>query len=494
MNTERSEQELVRREKLARLQAAGYPYPNDTAVNSVAAEVHATIDEQEALDLTARKQLVLGGRLLAIRQMGKAAFCQLRDRSGQVQLYLRHDELGDEQFDQFKTFDLGDIVEVAGVAFKTKTGEPSLRVSSVRLLVKCLHPLPEKWHGLSDVETRYRQRYLDLMVNPEVRDTFIKRAKIIAYIRRFFDDRGYVEVETPVMTTVASGAAARPFKTHHNALDLPLHMRIALELPLKKLVVGGIERVYELGRVFRNEGISTEHNPEFTMLEFYEAYATYDTLMDLTEELLSGLCTQVTGGTEVEFKGRTISFARPWKRVSMLEAIHEIGGISREYNLDTIEGVHAAAKSAGLDGLEDIKEYGLALFEVFDRHVESKIVNPTFITRHPKSISPLARPSLDDPRFTDRFELMVSGMELANAFSELNDSEDQLARFMDQLQAKERGDEEAMELDDDFVTALEYGMPPTGGQGIGIDRLVMLLTNASSIRDVILFPTMRPQE
>ncbi len=493
MSAERSEQELVRREKLGKIREQGYPFPNDVTVDTLCSEVPARADKEEELEIEQRSSMTLAGRIVGLRQMGKAAFCHIQDRSGKSQLYVRKDEIGEEAFADFKTFDLGDIVEASGVVFRTKTGEPSVRAKSIRMLVKCLHPLPEKWHGLSDVETRYRQRYLDLIVSPEVRETFVKRAQIIAYVRRFFDDRGYVEVETPVMSTVASGAAARPFRTHHNALDIDLTMRIALELPLKKLVVGGIERVYELGRVFRNEGISTEHNPEFTMLEFYEAYATYETLMDLTEELISGLCEQVCGSLVIEFKEQQIDFTRPWKRVSMKDAIYEIGEVSREFDLDSLDGVHAAARSLGYEDVAELPDYGKALFEIFDRYVEGKIVNPTFITKHPKSISPLARPCMDDPVVTDRFELMVAGMELANAFSELNDAEDQLARFEDQIQAKQAGDEEAMALDEDFVTALEYGLPPTGGQGIGIDRLVMILTNAKSIRDVILFPTLRPQ-
>ncbi len=485
---ERSEQEIVRREKLSRVRERGYPFPNDVKVSALASDIR----EKAAAGVSLESEFTLAGRLIAIRHMGKASFVHLQDRSGRVQVYLKREEIGDEAFEEFKSYDLGDLVECKGRPFVTKTGEPSLHGSAIRLLVKCLHPLPEKWHGLSDVETRYRQRYLDLIVNREVLDTFVARSKVIGGIRRFFDARGYVEVETPVMSQVASGAAARPFITHHNALDLELTMRIALELPLKKLVVGGIERVYEIGRVFRNEGISTEHNPEFTMIEFYEAYATYETLMDLTEELMVGLCKDIRGSESIEFGGREISFKRPWRRLTMAESIHEIGGVPREHNLATIEGVYSAAKSLGLDDVTAIPDYGKALYEIFDRHVESKIVEPTFITLHPKSISPLAYPNQQDERFVDRFELFISGMEVANAFSELNDADDQRARFEQQLAQRDAGDEEAMGLDEDFVTALEYGLPPTAGQGIGIDRLVMLLTGSASIRDVILFPTMRP--
>ena len=493
MTEARSEQELVRIAKLSELREEGYPYPNDVEVTASSKWVHEQIETQEGLEESQREQVTIAGRLMAIRKMGKASFAHVQDQWGRLQIYLKRDEIGQEVYQAFKAFDLGDIVEVRGYAFRTKTGEPSLHASSIRLLTKCLRPLPEKWHGLSDVEVRYRQRYLDLIVSEETRDTFRKRAKIISAIRRFFDQREFLEVETPVMATVASGASARPFITHHNALDLRLDLRIALELPLKKLVVGGLPRVYEIGRIFRNEGISTQHNPEFTMLEFYQAFATYETLMDLTEELFVELAEQVVGSTTVPFREKEIDFSRPWKRVSMRDAIYEIGGVSRDFDLDTLEGVKGAAASLGLDHVAEIDDYGKALYEVFDAHVEEKIVNPTFITRHPLSISPLARPALDDARFTDRFELMIAGMELANAFSELNDAEDQRSRFEDQVKARQAGDEEAMGLDEDFVCALEYGLPPTAGQGIGIDRLVMLLTDSASIRDVILFPTMRPQ-
>lgn len=485
------EQEIVRREKLERIKKERYPYPNDVVVTHTSSDVIAAALDESITDKTQLHQSV-AGRIVSFRLMGKAAFCNVVDRNGKLQVYIKKDEIGDDAFNDFKTFDLGDIIQITGYPFITKTGEASLHVKTIRLVVKCLHPLPEKYHGLTDVEVKYRQRYLDLMVNQESREVFKTRAKIVSHIRRFFDDREFVEVETPVMNTLASGAAAKPFVTHHNALDLGLYLRIAPELPLKKLVVGGLERVYELGKVFRNEGISSEHNPEFTMIEFYQAYATYEDLMDLTEELIVGLFDKIKGTRLVHFNGCDVSVERPWKRMTMKDAIRELGDIPHTIDLDTLEGVVEAGTLLGSPDIADISDYGKALYEVFDRHIESRIVNPTFITQHPMSISPLSRPNLSDPRFTDRFELMVAGMEIANAFSELNDPEDQNQRFNDQLEAKSGGDEEAMDKDSDFVTALEYGLPPTAGQGIGIDRLVMLITESKSIRDVILFPTMRP--
>ncbi len=489
---EMDEQSLIRKEKLEKIKKNSYPYPNDKKVDTSASFAKVVAAETKEKSDQEKPKLNLAGRIMSVREMGKASFFNLQDRSGQIQVYIKKDEVGEEVYNNFKTFDLGDIVHLQGYAFYTKTGEPSIHATGISLLVKCLHPLPEKWHGLTDVEVRYRQRYLDLIVNQEVTNTFIKRARIIAIIRRFFDERDYIEVETPVMNTIASGAAARPFITHHNALDLKLNMRIALELPLKKLIVGGLERVYEIGRVFRNEGISTEHNPEFTMIEFYQAYATYEDLMNLTEELLVKLCDEVVGSREVQFKGLTVDFSPPFKRLTMAQAIHEFSDFPKKISLDTLAGVHQAAKHFAQNDILNIQDYGLALYEVFDRCIENKIVNPTFITQHPTSISPLARKNQKNPEFTDRFELMVAGMELANAFSELNDSEDQRERFDQQLRVKLAGNDEAMDCDEDFVTALEYGLPPTAGQGIGIDRLVMLLTNSVSIRDVILFPTMRP--
>ncbi|HMO17026.1 MAG TPA: lysine--tRNA ligase [Oligoflexia bacterium] len=487
-----SEQHLVRLSKLKAISQNGYPYPNDVKLDGSSSVVCKLAESENALDVSNRRRFTIAGRLLSFRLMGKAAFCHLQDSSGKVQLYVKRDEVGEEVFQSFKTFDLGDIVETSGYAFITKTGEPSLHVEKIRLLVKCLHPLPEKYHGLTDVEVRYRQRYLDLMVNPESAEVFRTRAKVIREIRNFFDARGYIEVETPVLTSLASGATARPFGTHHNALNLDLYLRIALELPLKKLVVGGFERVYEISKVFRNEGISTEHNPEFTMIEFYQAYATYEDLMDLTEDLIVQLFDLIRGSRTVIFNGHEVSVDPPWKRLTMKDAIRELGNIPSDIDLDSIDGVRKAGELLGSNDLQEIDDYGKLLYEVFDRHIEKLIVDPVFITQHPLSISPLSRPNLDDPRFTDRFELMVGGVELGNAFSELNDPIDQAERFDMQLRDRADGDDEAMDKDDDFVTALEYGLPPTAGEGIGIDRLVMFLTGAKSIRDVILFPTMRP--
>lgn len=492
MTVQRSEQELVRIGKLDALRERGYPFPNDAKVTALASGVKDATEKFPDSDTTKLPVMTIGGRMMAIRLMGKAAFCQVQDRSGIVQIYVKRDEIGEEAFAAFKDYDLGDIIEATGYPFKTKTGEPSLHVSQVRLLVKCLHPLPEKWHGLTDVEVRYRQRYVDLMTNDEVRDIFRKRAQVISLIRRFFDNRGYLEVETPMMHQVVGGATAKPFLTHHNALDLDLNMRIALELHLKRLVVGGLDRVYEIGRVFRNEGLSTQHNPEFTMIEFYEAYATYETLMDLTEELLAMLCQEVRGKLTVQVEGKEVSFARPWRRLTMIDALHDLGGVPRTLDLLTDVGVRKAATHLQIALTEEHTDYGVALYHLFDQAVEDHVDQPTFITRFPLAVSPLARPSLDDERFTDRFELFIAGMEVANAFSELNDPQDQHRRFLEQLKAKQQGDEEAMDMDEDFVRALEYGMPPTAGEGIGIDRLVMILTEQPSIRDVILFPQMRP--
>ena len=486
---ELSEQEHVRRVKLDELRSRSFSYPNQNSVNTLASKVL-----ELATGGNESGELIVGGRIMTVRLMGKASFFNIQDRSGTVQVYLKRDEIGEEAFEEFKSLDIGDLVEVRGIPFITKTGEPSLHASGYRLLVKCLHPLPEKWHGLTDTETKYRQRYLDLIVSPETRAVFVKRAKIISGIRSFLDARGYIEVETPVLVNQASGADAKPFQTHHNALGLDLQLRIATELPLKKLVVGGLERVYEIGRIFRNEGISAKHNPEFTSIEFYQAYATYHDLMDLTEELLEQLCISINGSSTTTFRGQEISLKRPYSRMSMVEACYHFGGIDKKIDLLQLSGVHEAARVLDVPSALSSNDYGLALYELFDKGIEHQIINPTFITKHPLSISPLSRKSDTDPRFVDRFELFVSSMEIANAFSELNDPADQAERFRQQHLAKAAGNEEAAPGDDDFITALEYGMPPTAGQGIGIDRLVMLLADCDSIRDVILFPTQRPRK
>lgn len=486
-----SEQQQVRRQKLSQLLEAGFNYPNDSRPTGTCEAVRAAVEKSEGQE---PKSAVVSGRIVSLRLMGKAAFCHIQDRSGRIQAYVRRDDVGEDAFKAFKRFDLGDIVEASGYGFITKTGEASLHATGIRLLVKCLNPLPEKFHGLADKELRYRQRHLDLIVNQEVRDLFRLRASIIKYIRNFLDERDYLEVETPVMSAVASGASAKPFVTQHNALDLTLHLRIALELPLKRLVVGGFERVYELSRVFRNEGISSEHNPEFTMIEFYQAYANYTDLMELTEQMLSGICRDLVGTYQVNYRGKAIDLTPPWTRVSMLEALHKFSDLPDSIETKTLEGVRKAGRHLGVEGLEEIDDYGRALFEVFDQAIEEKIVQPTFITQHPTSISPLSRPLDENPEFAERFELIVGGTEIANAFSELNDPLDQKRRFEEQTKAREAGDEEAMPQDHDFVTALEVGMPPAAGEGIGIDRLVMLMSGAQTIREVILFPLLKPAE
>ncbi|MBX7137821.1 MAG: lysine--tRNA ligase [Oligoflexia bacterium] len=485
---QRSEQELVRFQKLAKLRENTYPYPNDVRVTgSSKAVLEAEIVEPEK-----SARLCLTGRIVQLRHMGKAAFVHILDQHGKVQLYVKQDIVGEGSFAAFKDFDIGDIIEVKGYPFVTKTGEKSLFVEAIRLLVKGLIPLPEKWHGLSDTEVRYRQRYVDLIANPEVREIFRVRASIISKIRTFLDRHDFLEVETPVLHYIAGGATAKPFKTYYNALDCEMFQRIALELPLKKLVVGGLERVYEIGRVFRNEGISKKHNPEFTMLEFYQAYATFEDLMTLTEELLSGLCREIKGGYKIRYGDLEVDFTPPWPRISMLESIHKIGGVGADFDLHSLSGVQQAAKQFKVD-LSEPNDWGRSLEALWGALVEPKLINPVFITHHPFSISPLARKNLGDPKVTDRFELIVAGMEMANAFSELNDPIDQRERFEAQAQRKAAGDQEATDLDEDFVRALEYGLPPTAGEGIGIDRLVMLLTNSPTIREVVLFPQLKPE-
>ncbi|HQU49475.1 MAG TPA: lysine--tRNA ligase [Casimicrobiaceae bacterium] len=481
-----------RRAKLAALRRAGQAYPNDFRRDALAADLHARHDA-EGNDSLEPKAIgaAVAGRMMLKRVMGKACFATLQDMSGRIQLYVTLDGVGAEALDAFKHWDLGDIVGATGTLFKTKTGELSIKCDSVRLLSKALRPLPEKFHGLADQEQKYRQRHLDLITNPASREVFVRRSQIVQAIREFFVARGYLEVETPMMHPIPGGAAARPFVTHHNALDMQLYLRIAPELYLKRLVVGGLERVFEVNRNFRNEGISTRHNPEFTMLEFYEAYRDYRYLMDLTEELLRTVAQRVLGTTTVSYQGETIDLGGPFDRLTMAEAIHKYHPKYPLAELSKPEYLRVALAPFDVevfptDGL------GLLQLKLFEATTEELLVQPTFIVAHPTDVSPLARANDADPSVTDRFELFITRREIANGFSELNDPEDQAARFAAQAAAKEAGDEEAMFYDADYVRALESGLPPTAGEGIGIDRLVMLLTDSPSIRDVILFPQLKP--
>jgi len=477
----------IRRDKLSALRAEGI---DPFRITQYRVTAHSK-DIQENFDTMAGSVVSVAGRIMSKRGMGKAMFSDLQDGAGRIQLYVRIDELGEEGFGQFKKYDIGDIVGVDGEVFRTKRGEVSVKAHSVTLLAKSLLPLPEKFHGLTDTETRYRQRYVDLIVNPEVRRTFEVRSAFIRHVRSFLDSRGYMEVETPVLNTISGGATARPFITHHNTLDLDMYMRIATELHLKRLVVGGLERVYEIGRIFRNEGMDTKHNPEFTTVELYEAYADFHDMMDLFEQLLSSAAQSILGTYSLTWQGERISLAPGWPRLAMHEAVREYLGIDFLAIPDDAQAVAAAkAKGVNMDGVEPT--WGRALYECFDQKVEDRLVQPTFITMHPVEVSPLAKRSPSDPRLTERFELFICGSEMGNAFSELNDPFDQRARFRKQAELRAGGDEEAGMMDEDYVTALEYGMPPTGGLGIGIDRAVMMLTDSSSIRDVILFPTMKP--
>ncbi|MEO6929052.1 MAG: lysine--tRNA ligase [Casimicrobiaceae bacterium] len=483
-----------RRAKLAALRALGPAYPNDFRRDALAADLHGRFDSlaNEALEPLAQRAAV-AGRMMLKRVMGKACFATLQDMSGRIQLYVTLDNVGAEVLDAFKHWDLGDILGATGTLFRTKAGELTLRCDSVRLLSKALRPLPEKFHGLSDQEQKYRQRHLDLITNPSSRDVFVRRSQIVQAVREFFVARGYLEVETPMMHPIPGGAAARPFITHHNALDMQLYLRIAPELYLKRLVVGGLEKVFEINRNFRNEGISTRHNPEFTMLEFYEAYRDYHYLMDLTEELIRGVALKVLGSASVTYQGDAIDLGRPFDRLTMAQAIHRYNDGYALADLDRPEFLRDALRAAGVavlptDGL------GVLQLKLFEMTTEEKLVQPTFIIAHPTDVSPLARASDADPAITDRFELFITRREIANGFSELNDPEDQAARFAAQVAAKDAGDEEAMHFDADYVRALEYGLPPTAGEGIGIDRLVMLLTDAPSIRDVILFPQLKREQ
>jgi lysyl-tRNA synthetase class 2 len=480
-----------RRGKLNALRARGNAYPNDFVRDALAGELHDAHDQKTHEELDQQAITVsVAGRMLLKRVMGKASFATLQDMSGRIQLYITTDALGADAHDAFKHWDLGDIVGARGSLFKTKTGELTVKVTELRLLAKALRPLPEKFHGLTDQEQKYRQRYVDLITSPESRRVFIARSAIVQAMREFFVARGYLEVETPMMHPIPGGAAARPFITHHNALDTDLYLRIAPELYLKKLVVGGLEKVFEINRNFRNEGISTRHNPEFTMLEFYEAFRDYRYLMDLTEALLREVAQKVCGKTTIEYQGTSIDLGRPFDRLTMADAIAKYDPRHALADLERLEYLKAAlakvgAEVLGSDGL------GVLQLKLFEATTEDKLVQPTFIVAHPTDVSPLARASDANPAVTDRFELFITGREIANGFSELNDPEDQAARFVAQVEAKEAGDVEAMHYDADYIRALEYGLPPTAGEGIGVDRLVMLLTDSPSIRDVILFPQLK---
>ena len=487
-----NEQIEVRRQKLARQRETGaVVYPNDFQPTHSSAEAVriATDISDEDLHGTPH-EVCVAGRIIAIRRMGKASFFHIQDGRGKLQVYARKDRLGDDTYVLFQSMDMGDIVGVRGPLFRTKTKELTVEARELRLLTKCLRPLPEKWHGLADVEARYRQRYVDLMVNPDVREVFEKRSRIVKQLRRFFEDRGFLEVETPMMQPIPGGAAAKPFITHHNTLDMDLYLRVAPELFLKRLLVGGFERVFELNRNFRNEGISVRHNPEFTMLEFYQAYATFADLIDLTEELIVNLAREVVGSLQVPYGEHVIDLTPPWRRLTIREAIIVHGGAT-EADVDTIAGLQGFAKKNNLK-VDLNASSGNLLVEIFEEVAEAKLIQPTFMTGYPLEVSPLARKNDKNPALVDRFELYIGGRELANAFSELNDPADQRQRFLQQMEARAAGDEEANPIDDDYVRALEYGMPPAAGEGIGIDRLVMFLTNSPSIRDVILFPLLRP--
>ena len=477
----------VRRDKLEKLkQEDKNPYKitkfNRTHTSK---QIKDNYDELEGKDVT------VAGRLMAKRIMGKASFCHIQDSEGKIQSYVSINELGEESYKEFKEYDIGDIIGITGFVFKTKTGEISIHAKKVTLLSKSLRPLPEKFHGLKDTDLRYRQRYVDLIMNPEVKETFVKRAEIIKEIRRFMNEKGYMEVETPILTTVATGDAARPFITHHNTLDLQMYLRIAPELNLKRLIVGGYDKVFEIGKNFRNEGMDIKHNPEFTNMEFYSAYEDYNDMMKMSEELISTVAKNTLGTTTITYEDKEINLAPEWKKITMIDAIKEVTGV--DFNtINTDEEAQAIAKEKGVQ-FEDIKNTrGHIINEFFETFVEETLIQPTFVMDYPVEVSPLTKRKQDDPRLVERFELFIGGREYGNAYSELNDPIDQYERFLKQVEAKEKGDEEAGGMDEDFVNALEIGMPPTGGMGIGLDRLIMLLTNSASIRDVLFFPTMKP--
>ena len=476
----------VRYEKLKDLQEKGKD-PFQITKYDVTANSKQIVDNFEAMEGT---DVSIAGRIMAKRDMGKASFVHIQDSEGKIQSYVRKDAIGEEAYPEFKKYDIGDIVGIQGTIFRTQKGEISVKAHEVKLLSKSLKVLPEKYHGLKDTEVRYRQRYLDLIVNPEVKDTFVKRSMIIREMRSFLDNQNFIEVETPVLHSIAGGAAARPFITHHNALDIDMYMRIAPELKLKRLIVGGFDRVYEIGRVFRNEGMSVRHNPEFTIMELYQAYADYNDMMDITENLIRHVSKKVIGTAVIEYNGVTIDLEKPFVRLPMIDAVKQYANVDFK-SITTLEEARAAAKEHGVE-FEEHHAKGDILNLFFEKFVEEHLIQPTFIMDHPVEISPLSKRKPEDPDYTERFELFIVGREHANAFSELNDPIDQRGRFEHQEELRAAGDDEACEIDEDFLTALEYGLPPTGGLGIGVDRLIMLLTNSYSIRDVLLFPTMKP--
>jgi len=489
-----NDQTVLRREKLKSLRDAGInPYPNDFRRDSSAGDLLVRHANSSAAQLADDEVTVrVAGRLMSRRIMGKASFAHIRDESGQIQLYLQREKMSDGLYDEFKKYDLGDIVGTAGIMFRTKTGELSIRVNEIRLLVKSLYPLPEKYHGLTDVETRYRQRYLDLMVNEDSREVFRRRSATLTALRRFLDARGYLEIESPITLAIPGGATARPFITHHHALDMQLYLRVAQELAIKRCLVGGFEKVYELNRNFRNEGLSTQHNPEFTMLEYNETYLDYVDYMKFTEEMLREVVREVTGSLEVSYQGTTVDFGRPFPRIDLRDALVQYCDGLSESDCSDPEKLRSVFNSPDTP-IEDGRSVNRLLLDLFDANVEERLIQPTFITGYPIEVSPLSRRNDETPDIADRFELFVAGRELANGFSELNDAEDQSNRFLEQAQAKAEGDEEAMFYDTDYIRALEYGLPPNAGGGIGVDRLVMILTDSPSIRDVLLFPHMRPE-
>lgn len=476
----------VRKEKLEELQAKGEDPFEITKYN----RTHNSEEIKNNFEELDQKYVSIAGRIVGKRIMGKASFCHIQDMQGKIQSYVSLNDLGEEKYKEFKTYDIGDIIGITGFVFKTRTEEISVHAKNVVLLCKALRPLPEKFHGLKDTDLRYRQRYVDLIVNPEVKETFIKRTKILKEIRNVLDSKGYLEVDTPILNTIAGGAAARPFITHHNTLDMDMYLRIANELYLKRLIVGGFDKVYEMGRMFRNEGISIKHNPEFTNIELYSAYEDYNDMMNIAEEIISTVAKNVLGTTKITYQGTEIDLTPKWKRITMIDSIKEVTGI--DFNkIETDKEAKEIAKELGLE-YEETMTRGHIINLVFEEKVEETLIQPTFVYDYPVEVSPLTKRKVSDKRLTERFELFIAGREYGNAYSELNDPIDQYERFLKQVEAREAGDEEANMMDEDFVTALEYGMPPTGGLGIGVDRLIMLLTDSASIRDVLLFPTMKP--